>query len=74
MSDDLAEQVASEWPLGGEQRDLSLLAHEVLRMRTRIEEMESVMKRAADIIDKNLYHQREKVEDASALLRSALTN
>ena len=33
---ELAEQVADEWPRDGEQRDLSLLAHQVIRLRDRL--------------------------------------
>lgn len=35
--------------------------------------LREVMRRAAEIIDRNLYRQREKVEDASALLKQALS-
>lgn len=37
-----------------------------------IERLRASANRAADIIDANLYRQREKVEDASAILRGAL--
>lgn len=39
---------------------------------SRVETLEAAMRRAIRIIDDNLYHQREKVEDASAILREAL--
>lgn len=39
---------------------------------TRITELEAAMRRAIEIIDTNLYHQREKVVDASRLLERAL--
>lgn len=38
----------------------------------RVNELEAAMQRAVKCIDTNLYHQREKVEDAAAILRSAL--
>jgi hypothetical protein len=41
-------------------------------MERRILFLEAAMKRAADIIDRNLHHQREKVADASAILKEAL--
>lgn len=40
--------------------------------RARIAELEAAMQRAADIIDRNWSHQREKLPDASAILRQAL--
>lgn len=40
----------------------------------RIEELEAAMRRAADIIDRNLYHQQEKIADASSILRDALND
>lgn len=43
---ELAEQVAAEWPQGGEQRDLSILAHQVLRQRDRVMELERVIAQA----------------------------
>lgn len=42
------------------------LVAEVLRLR-------KAAKRAAEIIDVNLYHQREKVQDASAILKQAIS-
>lgn len=41
-------------------------------LERRILFLEAAMKRAADIIDRNLHHQREKVADASAILKEAL--
>lgn len=38
----------------------------------RVLELETAMQKAIKCIDTNLYHQREKVEDAAAILRSAL--
>ena len=38
----------------------------------RIAELEDAARRAIKLIDANLYHQREKVEDAAAILRKAL--
>lgn len=43
-----------------------------LRAEKRAAVLEAAMVRAAEIIDRNLYHQREKVEDASAILKQAL--
>lgn len=49
------------------------LFDECARSFKRIAELEAAMAKAADIIDRNLYHQREKVKDASAILRAELT-
>lgn len=37
-----------------------------------IDRLRAAMKRAAGIIDVNIYHQREKVEDAKAILLQAI--
>jgi hypothetical protein len=39
----------------------------------RIAELEAAMRKAITCINTNLYHQREKVEDAAAILRDALS-
>jgi hypothetical protein len=51
-------------PLGEQCREA---AREIERLRTAAE-------RAVKIIKTNLYHQREKVEDAASILRDALAN
>lgn len=43
-----------------------------LGYEARIAELETAIKKAADIIDRNLYRQAEKVEDASLVLKAAL--
>jgi len=49
-----------------------LAALDVVKLCERIAELEGAARRAIEIIDANLYHQREKVEDAASILRSAL--
>ncbi len=39
---------------------------------SRVRTLEEAMRKAVKIIDTNLYHQREKVQDASTILRQAL--
>lgn len=43
-----------------------------LRDTARIVALESAMNRAITLIERNLYHQTEKVEDAKNILRAAL--
>jgi hypothetical protein len=45
---------------------------EIQAQARRIAELEDAARRAVKIIDTNLYHQREKVEDAASILREAL--
>lgn len=53
--------------------ELTLDALNELNYRAnRIADLESAIGRSIAIIDSNLYHQREKVEDAVAILRAAL--
>lgn len=59
--------------------DMTLTKAEIAADRAAWDDLErkvlmlsAAMKRAADIIDANLYHQREKVEDAGSILRQAL--
>lgn len=40
----------------------------------KLEDLQAAAKQAADIIDANLHHQREKVKDAASVLREALTD
>lgn len=48
-------------------------SHEaILSATAEIVRLREAMRKAANIIDANLYHQREKVEDASTLLKQAL--
>lgn len=37
-----------------------------------VAKLKAVIRKAAEIIDTNLHHQREKVSDASAMLKAAL--
>jgi hypothetical protein len=53
-------------------RPQGVLANNVLDLEDRIRELSKVVGLAIKIIDTNLYHQREKVADASALLKQAL--
>ena len=57
-------------PLGWNPDDWAKEDADVLK--ERIEKLQAAIRLAIAIIDTNLYHQREKVEDASAILRQAL--
>lgn len=50
----------------------SVMADAISSQAARVAELEAAARRAVEIIDANLYHQREKVEDAAAILRAAL--
>ena len=65
MSDHLESSKALLREIERLRRDLAPLEAENARLR-------EAAKRAIDLIDTNLYHQREKVRDASSLLKQAL--
>lgn len=44
----------------------------LIEARARIAELEAAIERSVHIIDANLRHQREKLEDAAQILRVAL--
>lgn len=50
----------------------SWAAEDAEAARTRIDQLMNAMRLSIGIIDTNLYHQREKVEDARAILLRAL--
>lgn len=42
-------------------------------LKAQIKRLREAMRLAAEIIDRNLYYQREKVQDASSLLKDAMS-
>jgi hypothetical protein len=69
--------VARLWAEADRQQNIKLSAGvaQASIMREAADEIERLRKaatRAAEIIDVNLHHQREKVTDAAAILRAAL--
>ena len=57
---------------------VSILFHqsaaEIERLQARVKVLEDAAWKAANIVNVNLYHQREKVEDAVSILRAALSH
>lgn len=53
-------------------RDHAFAVEYVAALEEQDAELRVAMRRAADILERNLSHQRETVEDAAAILRRAL--
>lgn len=48
-------------------------AEAIAKLQAENQRFRDAMRQAADIIDRNLHHQREKVQDASVLLKAAMS-
>lgn len=54
----------------GKMDNLTIAEYRNAALQVEVALLKSAMKRAADLIDKHLYTQSEKVEDASMILRA----
>lgn len=70
-ADDLIARAEERRRVGWEIGD-AMTPTEMVNLARQLKTLRDAMMQAADIIDRNLHHQREKVEDASAILRQAL--
>ena len=55
------------------QRPARVLRRENAQLRDRVAGLEDCMKRCAEIVDRNLYRQHEKIEDVPRLIRALIT-
>ena len=55
------------------QRPARVLRRENAQLRDRVAALEDCMKRCAEIVDRNLYRQHEKIEDVPRLIRALIT-